>query len=144
VLLLDVNVLLAAHRDDHPHFPVVRPWLDRTLDDAAETPGLSPMVAGSFVRLATHRRVFPVPTPRDDAFGFLDALAAQPTCLLVPPGSRHLVLLRHVCEEADAMGDLVPDAVLAAVAVEQAAEIVTLDRVFARFPSVRHRLLQER
>jgi predicted nucleic acid-binding protein len=26
--LLDVNIVLAAHRDDHPHYPSVRPWFD--------------------------------------------------------------------------------------------------------------------
>src|SRR5450755_1011503 len=40
---------------------------------------------------------------------------------------------------ADATGDLLPDAVIAAVAAEHSAEIVTLDRDFARFPSVPHR-----
>lgn len=141
MLLLDVNVLLAAHRDDHPQFAAVRSWLERAVDDQ-EVIGLATVVAGSFVRLATHRRVFGVPTPRADAFAFLDALAGQPGCLLVSPGPRHLTLLRRLCEEADATGDLVPDAVLAAIAVEQGAEIVTLDRDFARFPSVRHRLLR--
>jgi len=37
------------------------------------------------------------------------------------------------------VGDLVPDAVVGAVAVEHGAEVVTLDRDFARFASVRHR-----
>jgi predicted nucleic acid-binding protein len=26
--LLDVNVVLAAHRSDHPHYQTVRPWFD--------------------------------------------------------------------------------------------------------------------
>ncbi|MGH3927497.1 MAG: PIN domain-containing protein [Pseudonocardiaceae bacterium] len=36
------------------------------------------------------------------------------------------------------MGDLVPDAVIAAIALEYGCEVVTLDRDFARFTSVRH------
>jgi predicted nucleic acid-binding protein len=47
-------------------------------------------------------------------------------------------LLREQCGEADASGDLIPDAVLAAMAAEQHCDIVTLDRDFARFSSVRH------
>jgi predicted nucleic acid-binding protein len=39
----------------------------------------------------------------------------------------------------DASGDLVPDAVLGAVAVEHGAGVATLDRDFARFSSVSHR-----
>jgi hypothetical protein len=29
--LLDVNVVLAAHRDDHPDFGTARAWLDQTI-----------------------------------------------------------------------------------------------------------------
>jgi len=44
-----------------------------------------------------------------------------------------------LCNEADATGDLVLDAVVGAIAVEYGCEVVTLDRDFARFASVRHR-----
>lgn len=138
MLLLDVNVLLAAHRDDHPAHATVRPWFDELL--AGDEPFTVPTtVWASFLRLATHRRVFEVPTPRDQAFAFVEATCAQPHHLATGPGARHLVLLRRMCDEADATGDLVPDAVIGALAVEHGCEVVTLDRDFARFPSVRHR-----
>ena len=140
MLLLDVNIVLAAHRGDHPHHGDVRPWFDRLL--AGDEPFTVPItVWASFLRLATNRRIFSVPTPRADAFSFMEATSAQPHHLLVGPGQRHLALLRRVCDEADATGDLVPDAVIAAVAVEHGCEIVTLDRDFARFASVRHQRL---
>ena len=136
MLLLDVNIVLAAHRGDHPHFCPVRDWFDQLLagDDAFTVPTV---VWDSFLRLATNRRIFAVPTPRAEAFAFLDATCAQPHHLLTSPGARHLALLRRLCEEADATGDLVPDAVVAAVALEQGCDVVTLDRDFARFASVR-------
>lgn len=137
MLLLDVNVLLAAHRADHPHHPMVRRWYDALL--AQDAPFTVPTtVWGSFLRLATNRRVFPVPTPVPDAFAFVDATCAQPHHLLTSPGPRHLEILRRVCEEADAVGDLVPDAVVAALATEHSCTVATLDRDFARFPSVPH------
>jgi len=137
VLLLDVNVVLAAHRDDHPHFATVREWFEQVLaGDVAFT--VPTIVWGAFLRLATNRRVFPVPTPRAEAFAFVDAVCAHPHHLLTTPGQRHLGLLHRLCDEADAQGDLVPDAVVAAVALEHGCDIVTLDRDFARFDSVRH------
>lgn len=137
MFLLDVNVVLAAHRVDHPNHHTVRPWFDRLL--AGDEPFTVPNgVWASFLRLATHRRIFEVPTPRSEAFAFIDATIAQPHHLPVPPGPRHLALLRQLCEEADASGDLIPDAVLAAIAVEHHCEVATLDRDFARFGSVRH------
>jgi uncharacterized protein len=138
VLLLDVNVVLAAHRADHPHHAPVRAWLDVTL--AGDEPFAVPLgVWGSFLRLATSRRIFEVPSPLPDAFSFIEAVRAQPQHVPVDPGPRHLSLVRRLCEEAGAVGDLVADAVIGAVAVEYDCELVTLDRDFARFASVRHR-----
>lgn len=135
--LLDVNVVLAVHRGDHPNHRTVRPWFDQMLagDEAFTVPNI---VWASFLRLATHRRIFEVPSPRSEVFAFIDATTAQPHHLPVAPGPRHLALLRQLCEEADASGDLIPDAVLAAIAVEHHCDVVTLDRDFARFNSVRH------
>ena len=138
MFLLDVNVVLAAHRADHPGHRDVRAWFDDLLagDDTFTVPTV---VWGAFLRLATNRRVFTVPTPRDEAFAFVDATCAQPHHLLTSPGPRHLEVVRRLCNEADATGDLVLDAVVGAIAVEYGCEVVTLDRDFARFASVRHR-----
>lgn len=138
MLLLDVNVVLAAHRGDHPHHDEVRRWFDELLA-GSETFTVPLAVWASFLRLATNRRIFEVPSPRAAAFAFVEATNAQPRHLAAAAGPRHLVLLRQLCEEGDATGDLVPDAVIAALAAEHSAEIVTLDRDFARFPSVRLR-----
>ena len=136
MFLLDVNVVLAAHRDDHPHHGAVRSWFDETLA-GDETFAVPVMVWASFLRIATNRRVFEVPTPRPDAFAFIDAVREQPLHVPVAPGPRHLALVRRLCDEAVAVGDLVPDAVIGAIALEYSCELVTLDRDFARFPSVR-------
>ncbi|HWH28951.1 MAG TPA: type II toxin-antitoxin system VapC family toxin [Mycobacteriales bacterium] len=140
MLLLDVNVVLAAARDDHPSFPLVRPWFDDLIagDEAFTVPTT---VWHSFLRLVTNRRIFPVPTARRDALEFLSATCAQPHHLLISPGPRHLTVLERVCAEGDATGDLIPDAVIGALAVEHDCVVITLDRDFARFPSVRQRRL---
>lgn len=56
---------------------------------------------------------------------------------MLVPGPTHLELLRRLCDEADAAGDLIPDAQLGAIALEHACELVSFDRDFARFASVR-------
>lgn len=138
MFLLDVNVVLAAHREDHPLHAPTRSLFDEIL--SGNEPFAVPVsVWASFLRLATNRRIFEVPTPRPDAFAFVEATCAQPLHAVLDPGPRHLALLRQLCDEADASGDLVPDAVIGAIAVEYSCELVTLDRDFARFPSVRHR-----
>jgi toxin-antitoxin system PIN domain toxin len=136
VRLLDVNVVLAAHREDHPHFQVARAWLAETLASSSRF-AVTDLVAGSFLRVATNRRVFSIPTPPADAFSYLRALRGQPGHVMLGPGPRHLELLERLCEDSDASGDLIPDAQLAAVAVEHACELVSFDRDFARFPELR-------
>ena len=137
MLLLDVTIVLAAHRDDHPHHAQVRRWFDQMLTGEQRF-AVPALVWAAFLRLATNRRIFEVPTPRPEAFAFIDATCAQPQHLTVGPGPRHLTLLRSLCDEADASGDLIADAVIAAVAAEHGCQVVTLDRDFARFSSVRH------
>jgi toxin-antitoxin system PIN domain toxin len=137
VLLLDVNVVVAAYRPQHPQHEGVRAWWDTALAEG-ERFAVPSTVWASFLRIVTSRRVFTVPATPSEAFGFIEAVSGQPQCIPAEPGPRHLKLLRDLCEQADAAGDLVPDAVLAAIALEHGASVATFDRDFARFSSVRH------
>lgn len=138
MLLLDVTVVLAAQRGDHPDHGPVREWFDAMLHGQERFAVPAPVWA-SFLRLTTNRRIFPIPTPRADAFAFIDATIAQPLHLPINPGPRHLELLRELCDEADAMGDLIADAAVAAIGAEHGGEVISLDSDFARFESVPHR-----
>ena len=95
------------------------------------------LVAGSFVRLATNRRIFLTPTPVEDAFTYLRSLREQPGHVPLPPGHGHLDLFESLCRASDATGDLAADAQLAAIAVEHGGEVVSFDRDFARFADLR-------
>lgn len=134
--VLDVNVVLAAHRHDHPQFRPARPWLDRLLA-SREQFSVTDLVAGSFVRLATNRRIFVTPTPVAEAFAYLRALRQQPGHTVVSPGPGHLDLFERLCRASDAAGDLAADAQLAAITVEHGGELVSFDRDFARFADLR-------
>lgn len=134
--LPDVNVMLAAHREDHAHHDIARPWLE-ALSNATETFVVPDSVWASLVRLATSRRVHPDPSTLDEVFAFIHAVRAQANHVAVPPGRSRLELFERTCREGDAIGDLVPDAQLAALTIELGAELVSFDRDFARFPGLR-------
>ena len=135
--MLDVNVVVSAHRDDHPLYDVVGAWFDDLL--AGSDPFAVPVIVWtSFLRLATGRHVFDPPTGLGDAFAFLEAVCAQPHHVPLAPGRRHMALLRRICEEANVTGNVVPDAVIAAIALEHNCAVATLDRDFARFRSIEH------
>lgn len=130
--VLDVNVLVAANRSDHPHHQVAREWLEGATRTGERFSAVD-LVAGSFLRLITSHRVVNEPETIPDALAFVRALRAQPNHVDAAPGPRHLDLLERLCVAADATGDLVPDAQLAAIAVEHGGTVVSFDRDFARF-----------
>jgi toxin-antitoxin system PIN domain toxin len=134
--VLDVNVVLPVHREDHPDHAATRAWFDRLLASGDQF-GVPWMVWWSFLRLSTHPRVFAVPTPVGEAIDFIAALRAQPGHISVEAGDLHLDCLRRACIGAEAAADLMPDAVLAAVAVEHGGEVVSFDLDFSRFPQLR-------
>lgn len=136
--LLDVNVLLYAFRDAAPDHERYRSWLEDILD-ADEPVGISDLVLSSFVRIATHPRVFDPPATLDDALAFADAVRDAPNAVPVSPGSRHWELFERMCRDGRARGNMVTDAYLAALALESGSEMITTDRDFARFPGLRWR-----
>jgi len=60
--------------------------------------------------------------------------------MIIQPGERHWDIFTRFCTEADARGNMVPDAWFAALAIEFGCEWITLDRDYARFPDLRWRL----
>lgn len=137
-MILDVNVLVAVHRQDHPAFTEVRPWFDTLAHDGRRF-GVPDAVWASFLRITTNRRIFEVPSPLSDAFAFLWAVRAQPHHVGVIPGPHHLGLFERLCHDGAVTGDLVADAYIAAIALELGCELVSLDRDFARFPGLEWR-----
>jgi uncharacterized protein len=136
VLLPDVNVLVAAHRSAAPLHDEAREWLVAAQGGGEAIALCLPVISG-LIRVATSHRVFAPPSTHDEVFAFIRQLADLPATVWVNPGRRHLRLVEHLCRAADARGDLVSDAVIAALAVEAGAAVVTYDRDFARFPGVR-------
>ena len=104
---------------------------------ADEAFAISDLVLSGFLRIVTHPRIFARPSPFDHALEFADVIRRQPHCVPVNPGRRHWDLFTGLCREAEAAGNLVPDAYFAALAIERGCEWITLDRDFARFPGLR-------
>ena len=128
----DVNILLYAHRSEERVHTAYRDWLEQAV--SAQTPFyLALPVAMGFVRIATNRRVYPVPTPTGVALAVIDALRARDNCRLVGSGPRTWELAADLCRTTSAAGKHVADAWLAALAIEHSCEFVTRDGDFARY-----------
>jgi toxin-antitoxin system PIN domain toxin len=138
LLLLDVNVLVYAHRRDAPRHTEYRRWLESTAA-AAEPFGAPPAVWCGFVRIATHPRVWHEPSTHDQAFAFADTVRGCASYVHVAPGARHFDLFLRLCRETAAQGNLVTDAFFAAIAIEHGADWISADSDFARFRGLRWR-----
>jgi uncharacterized protein len=138
MVLPDVNVVVYAHREDAPDHERYRAWVEE-LVNGSEPFGLADLVLSDFIRVVTHPRVFAPPSPLQLALEFTEQLRSAPNCVRVVPGERHWEIFVRLCREAGAKGNLVPDAYLAALAIESGSEWITTDRGFARYPGLRWR-----
>jgi hypothetical protein len=138
VILPDVNVLVYAYREDAPGHEVYRAWLEGIVNGDA-TYGLSNLVLSGFLRVVTHPQVFSPASPIEHALEFSEALRSGPNCVQVAPGPRHWEIFARLCRQAGVKGNLIPDAYLAALAIEHGSEWITTDRDYSRFTGLRWR-----
>ncbi len=136
MLLADVNALIYAHRKDSPHHKICYDWLERLINSDGAF-ALSELVLSGFLRIVTHPKIFNPPSSLQDALAFVEQIRGQPNCVIVSPQQRHWEIFRKLCEQANAKGNLIPDAYHAALAIETGSEWITTDRDFSRFAGLR-------
>jgi predicted nucleic acid-binding protein len=95
---------------------------------------MQPMVIASFLRLATHPRIFLNPTPMPEALRFVDALLAAPG-VERPALDAEWPAFRKLCADHALAANDVPDAWLAAAVIHQAEHLVSFDSGFRRLLS---------
>jgi predicted nucleic acid-binding protein len=65
------------------------------------------------------------------------SLRTHPNAVTLAPGERHWEIFQRLCQEVNTKGNLIPDAYLAALAIETGLEWITTDRDYARFLGLR-------
>lgn len=93
-------------------------------------------IAYEFLRVATHRGIFPQPLSMAQALDFLTALFESPGLSILVPTRRHPDVLREVASEVhDLRGSIVHDLTTAVLMREHGIRtIYTRDTHFRRFP----------
>lgn len=136
MILVDANLLLYAKFLDLPQHGRARDWLDGRLAGPARV-GLPWPSLLAFLRIGTNPRAFARPMAAADAWRQVQDWLAAPCAWVPVPTDRHAEVLSTIYEQAHPAGDLVPDAHLAALAVEHGLTLCSTDADFARFPGVR-------
>ena len=136
MILVDVNLLVYATNAAAEQHVAARDWLDTQLSGATRI-GLPWASTLGFLRLATTPRIFPVPLTTAVAWQqTLDWLSADPAWI-PQPTERHTTILGGLLALPGVAGKLVPDAHLAALAIEHGLTLCSTDGDFARFPGLR-------
>jgi toxin-antitoxin system PIN domain toxin len=134
--IVDTNLLIYAHVAEFEQHSEACNWLDDKLR-GFEPLGLPwPSLLG-FMRLVTNPRIFEQPEPLEEAWKqvqeWLDCRAAWIPC----PTERHREVLDHLFSSPDLRANLIPDAHLAALAIEHGLVLCSTDGDFARFSELR-------
>jgi hypothetical protein len=132
VILFDVNILVYAHREDQELHAFYRARLEATVSGTPSF-GLTPLVAGGFVRVVTGANFPNGPTPLSQALAVVDSLMERPNSHWVNPGQRHWELVSALCRSTRRDGKGVADAQHAAIAIEHACTWISRDKDFLSF-----------
>jgi toxin-antitoxin system PIN domain toxin len=132
LIVLDANLLVYAHVTSYQQHDAAREWLEEQLANAPRV-GLPWSSLLAFVRLVSNPRVFTEPEPMAGAWGQVEAWLEAEAVWTPVPTPRHREILSTCLVGSGLRANDVPDAHLAALAMEHGLSLATSDRGFARF-----------
>lgn len=136
MIAVDTNVLVAAHRRDHPGHTRAEPAV-RALAEGRESWALPWPCLHEFLAIATHPRIFDPPSTIAMALDQVDAWLESPTAVLLSEGSEHRTTLSRLLAAGGVDGPRVHDARIAALCLDHGVRALwTADRDFSRFPEL--------
>lgn len=137
-MLIDANLLLFAADSLAPFHAGAATWLQEQLNGDRRV-GIPWESLTAFVRIATHPRASDHPLKPAEAWRFVTDWLASPTVWIPTATERHEHVLGGLIDRYQLTGNLVPDAHLAAIAIEHGLEVCSADTDFARFTEIRWR-----
>jgi len=136
VILVDANLMVYAHVSGFPQHKAAHAWLDGRLNGSSSV-GLPWPSLLAFVRLVSNPRIFTRPASVAGAWRQVEEWLDCSPVWIPQPTERHREVLGSLLEKQANKAHLVPDAHLAALAVEHGLTLCSLDGDFARFPGLR-------
>ncbi|MFW6200619.1 MAG: type II toxin-antitoxin system VapC family toxin [Gemmatimonadota bacterium] len=137
MILVDANLLVYAKVSDFSQHEQVREWLDSELGGRTGV-GLPWPSLLAFVRLVSNPRIFERALAVSEAWKQVEEWLDLAVTWIPEPTERHRSILASLIPEVG-RAELVPDAHLAALAMEYGLVLQTTDRDFSRFSGLRWR-----
>jgi toxin-antitoxin system PIN domain toxin len=135
LILIDANLLIYASVESMPQHQASRAWLEERLGGTTKV-GVPWHSLLAFLRIVTNPQLFAPPTRTSEAWRRVEAWLAQPVAWIPQPTDRHRSVLSELLVD-EVHDDLIPDAHMAALAIEHGLTLCSTDGDFARFPSLR-------
>jgi uncharacterized protein len=136
VILVDANLLIYAHVSSFAQHAQASSWLDAQLSGSGRV-GLPWPSLLAFLRIVTNPRVFERPEPMGRAWRQVQAWLEPEVVWIPEPTERHRDVLGRLVTTAGVQANLVPDAHLAALAIEHGLLLCSTDGDFGRFADLR-------
>ena len=134
-MLLDANIMIYAWDEDSPHHAAAASFVARAIQGSTRL-GLPLQTIAAFIRLTTDARIARHPLTPTEAVSVVHAWLGQPGVWVPETTARSASIFLDLVETESAHGRLVPDAQLAAMAIEHGVPVVSADTDFARFRTV--------
>ena len=135
--LIDTNILVYATDAQASHHGTARNWLDSQLSGHAQSVGMPWHSLLGFIRLTTNPRIYSPPARIQDSWEQVINWLARPAAWIPEASPRHQYFLGKIIDEVQISANLLPDAHLAALAIEHGLTVVSADSDFAKFADVR-------
>lgn len=132
---MDANLLIYAFSQQSTHHEKAAGWLDEILLHQPRV-GLPWPSLLAFLRIVTNPRIYSNPATLSEGWLQIERWLACPAAWIPRPGDHHAELLA-ACLKHVASANAVPDAHLAALALEHGLVMYTADAGFARFKGLR-------
>jgi uncharacterized protein len=135
-MLLDANLLIYAVHQRSTQHEQAAAWLTEQLNGATRV-GLPWQSVNAFLRISTHPRAFQRPLSPSTAWERVTEWLAAPAAWIPGPGQHYGQIFGQLVNTYDIRGNLIPDAALAALALEHGVALASSDTDFARFRELR-------
>lgn len=136
MILVDANLLLYAEDSLSEHHEVARNWWDAQLS-GSEPVALCWPVLTAFIRIGTNARLHQRPLTLKEASERVQSWFDQPCVQIIQPTDQHWAIFQQMLRSGNAVGNLVSDAHLAALAVEHNCVLHSTDADFSRFKGLK-------
>ncbi len=135
MIVVDANLLVYAYVESMAQHEAARVWLDQRVQRHNRV-GLPWPSAPAFVRLVSKPRVFERPSSVTQAWTQVQDWLDCAPAWIPGPTDRHRQVLDTLLTGTNLRANHVPDAHLAALAIEHGLTMCSTDGDFARFPDL--------